>query len=347
MGFNPYFRQHATMRRCSMRTFPLLTFAAWVLAIAPYGNTSLRADVVTGRVLCDADNNQVIDPGDIGLAGVTVGIRSQGGSFTNFTVTGPDGSFSLEIPVFNDLANRQDPLSQIYVETIVPGTLPAGATVLLPQSPFAGENPDYYIAPAAPGGVPLSFHSAAGDSTTGDWLIASASCQSTGQTNVPPPVPPTLQTNACALSGAGSILSSGRHAAHIFSGGVIPGTSRRPAPRGHWTHDARDQKLRFSSTAIDSIACGSDMNLKQILITGRGTLSSYGGKRTPRIAVLFILWVQDAGRTRTGHDLYYLRVYTADGATQLLVSSDSGNPNDIAPVPISRGNLMIRAVTTH
>src|SRR2546429_9212425 len=83
-----------------------------------------RAAVVTGIVQCDANQNGTNDIGDVGLANVTVVVISQNHSFSNSTVTAADGSFSLQIPNFDPLAERQDPLSQSYMQTVDATTLP-------------------------------------------------------------------------------------------------------------------------------------------------------------------------------------------------------------------------------
>src|ERR1051325_2178851 len=134
-----------------------------------------RADVVTGRILCDANTNMNADAGDPGLSGVMVVIVSEAGGFSNATVSTADGSFTMTIPNCDSLAYRRDPLSQSYIETLSSATLPADATVLSPQ-PALGTTPAYYLNPAFPPG-PLFYISAAGTSTNGDWLVSSAACR--------------------------------------------------------------------------------------------------------------------------------------------------------------------------
>jgi len=48
------------------------------------------------------------------------------------------------------------------------------------------------------------------------------------------------------------------------------------------------------------------------------------------------------GEPGQGKDRLYLRVYNcSSGDTLMLISSDSSDPTDIAPVEISTGNLQI------
>jgi hypothetical protein len=54
---------------------------------------------------------------------------------------------------------------------------------------------------------------------------------------------------------------------------------------------------------------------------------------------------KDHGHSGKGVDGCYLRVFTADGTTLLLVSGDPSNPTDIVTVPISTGTLNIKVQT--
>src|SRR6476659_2230449 len=76
------------------------------------------AGTVSGFVFCDANQNGVIDSGDVPIAGVQVVVKGLVGSFSATTTSAGDGSFSVQIPPFDALALRRDPLSQTYVETL-------------------------------------------------------------------------------------------------------------------------------------------------------------------------------------------------------------------------------------
>ncbi len=299
---------------------------------------SARADVVSGRVLCDANNNLTNDAGDLGLASVMVVVVSEAGGFSNSTVTLPDGSFSLTIPNFDALAYRRDPLSQSYIESLTPGTLPADAMVITPQ-PALGTNPVYYISPATTNS-PLVYISAAGELTNGDWLISSAACQGS-----------SLQSNVCRIFGSGTIRGDSNRV-DSFSGNVSPKLKKNGFRQGNWTHVSRTLNLGFKSTEIDSIACGqgtgaslTDTNAATdaIVFTGRGTLRMLGGKHRTSTSVFFTVSAEDSGGPRAGGDTYYIRVYDQDNVTLLLVSGDPANPENIVPVPLTKGNLRIRS----
>ena len=304
--------------------------AAWVCfscVLLPYVASS---GTVTGRILCDADTNMVADAADVGIGGVRVIVVSEAGGYSNSAVTLADGSFSMSLPDFDAFAYRQDPLSQSYVERLAPDTLPADAVVLFPQ-PALGTNPVYYISPAiASNNTPIFYISLAGSSTNGDWLISSASCQT------------EMQSNTCRLSGRGAIRGAENRVEHSFGGSVSP-NGRNGLPRGNWTHQARTLNLRFKGNLIDTVLCaGGTSDGSAIEFSGRGTLTSGKGKKATVTPVLFTVHSEDHGQPGAGKDTYYIRVYNQAGETLLLVNGDSENPENIVPVPISKGNLRIR-----
>jgi hypothetical protein len=297
-----------------------------------------RGDLVSGRILCDANDNKMADVSDVGLAGVKVEMRSEAGGFSNSAVTLADGAFSMTIPNFDALAYRRDPLSQSYVESLTPTTLPADATVIFPQ-PALGSTPVYYINPAGPAG-PLTYVSAAGVSTNGDWLLSSAGCR------------PVSQTNTCRLTGSGSIVGASNRVEHSFSGSLPGKVKKNGFRQGNWTHDARALNLRFRSTEIDAVTCaqgtggvvaGTNEVVNAIEFSGRGTLRNLHGKRTMPVPVFFTAWAQDAGKAKGNKGEYYVRIYDGAGTTWILVSADPANPENIAPVPLTKGRFRVRA----
>ena len=313
--------------------------AAWVCLCYVCLLHPARADVVTGRIMCDANKSMTANAGDAGMAGVMVVVVSEAGGFSNAAVTAADGSFRMTIPNFDPLAYRRDPLSQSYIETLTPSTLPADAAVLFPQ-PALGTTPAYYINPAAPPSPLVYYVSAAGSSTNGDWLISSSACQG------------VVQSNACVLSGSGAISGASNRVEHSFSGSISPKVKRNGFRLGNWTHEARALNLRFRSTEIDAVSCaqgtdatatGAGDTWKAIEFSGRGTLRSRHGQRTESTRVFFTVWAEDHGTPGAGKDSYYLRVYNNEGATLLLVNGDPANPENIVPIPISKGNLRVRS----
>jgi hypothetical protein len=311
--------------------FKILAFACVSLSFVCFP-FSPRAGTVTGRILCDANTNMVADPGDAGISGVMVIVVSEAGGFSNSAVTLGDGSFSMSLPDFDASAYRRDPLSQSYIERLAADTLPADAVVLVPQ-PALGTNPVYYITPAiASNNTPISYISLAGSSTNGDWLISSVSCQA------------EAQSNSCSISGSGTIRGTTKHVEDSFGGNVSP-NGKNGLPRGKWMHEARTLNLRFESKHIDAVACAAGAGGgSAIEFSGRGTLTSGKGKKAAVTPALFFVHAEDAGKPKAGKDAYYIRVYNQAGDTLLLVSGDSGNPENVVPVPISKGNLRIKTV---
>lgn len=291
--------------------------------------SSAPAATVTGFVLNDVNHNSTFDSGDAGIANVQVIIVSQAGGFSNATVTAADGSFSLTIPNFDPLALRRDPLSQSYIETLNPATLPAGATNLFPQPiTYLSLTPAYYIDFAADL-TNVTFTSGTGPTPTGDWLIN---------------VPAGLAAD-CSLTGSGAISTKGRQKKieHSFQGRITPAG-------GQWTDLAHQARLQFKTTQIQTSECGTiegtaagsnSVPFNVMDFTGLGTLKGIGGSKTNYGTVNFTARVEDHGKPGKKADRYYLRVYSSDGATLLLVSGDQTDALNVITVPISSGDLRL------
>jgi hypothetical protein len=72
-----------------------------------------------------------------------------------------------------------------------------------------------------------------------------------------------------------------------------------------------------------------------------GTLKGIGGNRVSYNTVYFTAQAEAPVQTGKHTQRYYLRVYTPDGVTRLLVSGDSSNPTHVFTMPISSGDLNI------
>ena len=286
-----------------------------------------RAALVTGVVQCDANRSLTNDVGDAGIGGVMVVVTSLAGGFSNSTFTAADGSFSVQIPNFDSLAERRDPLSQVYFETLVVATLPPASIILFPPAiTYLSPTPGFYIDFFSADSTNLVYTSGPGSSSTGNWLVSSPSCQS----------------SACGLSGDGIIRVSLRRLEHSFGGRISPTALPDGTRRGHWSDVAHGAKLRFQSTIVQTVSCGGS-TANVIEFSGLGTLRGIAGNKARYDQVHFTARAEDHGRQGRGVDRYYLRVWSSDGTTLLLVSGDASNPLVIVPVPISTGNLTIGA----
>src|SRR5258706_4336147 len=96
--------------------------SAMVVVLTLGAATQAMAWFSSGYVVCDANQNEQIDAGDLPLQGVLVVATNQSGTFSNATWTAANGAFLLP------WADQPD----CYVEFIHPATLPAGSTVTLP-----------------------------------------------------------------------------------------------------------------------------------------------------------------------------------------------------------------------
>jgi hypothetical protein len=295
-------------------------------------STESHAAIVNGTVFCDGNQNGIIDTGDVGMPGVLVIVTNENNSFSNSDVTAPDGSFSIQIPNPGASAAVRDPLSQIFIETLDPASLPPDSTI---QIPLAVTNltstPAYFISfSGATNQTNLIFTSGTGNSSAGNWLIGNANCGSVSS------------LGNCKLSGNGHI-NGHRVVDHSFSGTVVSGNP----PSGRWTDTSRSLHLQFQSTAIQSVICGTN----SIEFSGTGTLRGRGFLESDG-PLQFTVEVESPsegnGRKSKSKNVqafqaYYLRVYTSDGTTLDLVSEDTADPTDIAPEPVTTGHLRIQS----
>jgi len=305
------------------------------LSLCLFVATAARAALVTGFIQCDSNLNATNDPGDPGVANVLVTITNFTHSFSNSAVTAADGSFSIFIPDFSTVLERIDPLAQIYVETIDSTTLPPGSSIVLPipmtnTDPVA-DFPGYFIDFAAD--FTNIIYSSGTGTNSGNWLIHNPDC--------------LPNSGNCGLNGNAVIGGHGRHADHSFGGHISPEEMADGSHHGHWTHLAITDKLLFQSTVIQNAICGPATSGpgQQIEFSGMGTLTNVGNgkkRKSDSSIVSFIAVVEDLGKQHDhAADRYYLRVFQSDGTTLLLVSGDPTNPEDIATVPVSAGNLTV------
>lgn len=290
-----------------------------------------RAAIVNGTVFCDANQDGIIDTGDVGIPGVLVVITNENYSFSNSAVTIADGSFSIQIPNPSASAAAHDPLSQIFVETLDPASLPDGSTILIPTAlTNLTSTPSYFITyVTTTNQTNLVFTSGRGNSSTGDWLINNPECGSAGN---------------CQLSGDGHIsvapIMGHREVDHSFGGTILSGNP----PSGQWTDTSHSLKLQFKSTSIQSVICGTG----SIEFSGTGTLRSLSGRHLDvENPLQFTVEIENLsagnGRKTKTVDAYYLRVFNSNSNTVELISTDVADPADISPVPVTLGHLIIQA----
>jgi hypothetical protein len=176
---------------------------------------------------------------------------------------------------------------------------------------------------------------------TNNFLIENPDC------TVVPPV-----ANKCWLTGGGTIRASNGEVIHSFGGVVNPGCSPTAAGGGNWNDVWQTANLHFKGLRMEVVDCGNlpghppgstspKTPFNYIDFQGTGTLSGIGGNRANYGAVNFTTRAVDLGEPGHGMDQLYLRVYDSTGQTLLLISADPADPLDVAPVPISTGNLQM------
>lgn len=304
------------------KLYLLLATASLILSI----QTVSRAAIVTGSIFCDANQDGVLDNGDIAVAGVTVVITNETGSFSNCAVSAFDGSFNIHIPDFSAVLEVQDPLAQVYIETLAPASLPAGSTIVLPTAVTnITSTPAYFISFAADQ-TNLIFTSGTGNSTTGDWLINDPECG--------------VSAGTCKVSGNATIKGeeTGDHkfADHDFGGMIVSGSPQL----GQWKDVSHNLRLTFESTSVQSVICGD----KTIDFSGTGTLTSTARKNLGETNVSFTAQVENLTTDPKNKTVttYYLRVFAADGTTLELVSTNMANPTNVAPETATSSHLRMQ-----
>lgn len=276
--------------------------------------TNVNAWWSQGKIFCDANTNGIVDPTDPPLQSVLVIVTNTSGTYSNASWTAADGFFIVPLPALPDQ----------YVEYIHPDTIPAGAAFVTPPTGIWSF------------GVTSNL-----DTVSADFLISSSSCS---------PIP--IRTGACWLTGGGTISNGKKKPADSFGGAVYPGCNPDAGNGGNWNHVAHNVNLHFQGKVIDMVNCGNVPGIPPgstspktpvnfIEFQGTGTLKGIGGNKTNYGEVFFFARAEDRGEPGKNVDRYYLRVYDATGATLLLVSGDMANPQNVAPIIISGGNLQM------
>jgi hypothetical protein len=285
----------------------LLLFVFSCLLFLSLANTS-QATWSSGYVLCDANQNGVLDEADTPVQSVLVVVTNLSGTYSNYSWTTAEGFFIVQLAIDVD---------DTYVETVVPATLPPDSGFLFPLPPVyqftINSNQEFFA---------------------GSFLINNPGCQSGG----------------CWLTGGGTI-GNGKKPDHTFGGNVYPGCSPTAGDGGQWTHIAHKAKLQFQGTVVQTVRCGNVAGIlpgssspitpfNMIEFTGYGSLKGIGGNKAKYDLVYFTARAED--RNEPGSDdRYYLRVFTPEGTTRLLVSGDQSNPTNIVTSEISGGNLQL------
>jgi hypothetical protein len=295
--------------RSAIRVLGAVAFVLLVSAQSAY------AWHIGGYVRCDANNNGLVDDGDLPLAGVTVTIKGVSvATFEASGATGADGKFAIGVLDF--------PAS--YTVTVA---VPNGATVISPENPYTVVIPEAIVPPYVV------------------TLVSSAACANSAC---------WLTGGGAKFSNILGINVAEKGPQHSFGGNVNPGCSPTAGDGGSWNHVAHGLKLHFHGQAIRVIRCGNVPGIPEgsespvtpfnfIEFEGVGTLTGVAGNKVDYGEVTF--WARAEDRNEPGSsgakdgalvDRYYLRVWDSLGVNRLLVDNGAG-----APVPITDGNLQI------
>ncbi len=122
------------------------TLGASLVSSIPVGASAMgfhydfgeRGPTLSGTVFQDTNRNGLLDPGEPGLANITVSLRDSTGDIVGFTQTGPDGSY-----LFN-LATLGLPVGSYSVAQVQPAgygtSTPSSASVSVPITGVTGVN---------------------------------------------------------------------------------------------------------------------------------------------------------------------------------------------------------------
>lgn len=281
----------------------------------------------SGCVYCDANGNGIFDTGDIPLAGVTVKIRNEAGTYSATAVTDSSGCFYIRLPDIVDT----------YIQTLDTSTLPEGATIIDPD-----------------GGV-LKYTLGNGnpDSITYTWLV---DCE-----------PHTHQACWMTGGGVKFCKELDMRAGECgprdsWGGNVYPSCDPDPGHGGSWNHLSHSKKLHFHGTDIEVVRCGNVPGIDPgsespvtpfnfIEFKGFGWLRGIHGNNVSYDKVYFFARVEDRNEPGSNgandgedKDRYFLHVFSDPsdpvGTTLLLVDQD-GDASTVDPLIITGGNLQL------
>jgi hypothetical protein len=248
----------------------------------------------------------VLCPNGTTAAGIGITVTA-GNTVFGATTTDGKGIYAIELPTL--------PPGN-YQVCVDPGTLPTGFTKVSGCQKIT---------------VPVG-----GLWAEADFILDGPACE--------PPPPPGL----CWLTGGGEIGKTKGVADFSYGGVVNPGCSPDAAEGGNWNVVNHLEELHFQGQAITVDACGGvptkspRVNVNTIDFHGTGIITGIGDNPTLKTDVCFVGHAEDWAESGSGKDLLYLYVYDcASGATRMLISTDTANPLNVAPVAISTGNLQI------
>jgi len=293
---------------------------------------------VEGFVACDANQNGLLDAGDILAPGAPVRAASTTSAFVGVASTDGIGHFLIELPQVPD-----------SFTLTLGATLPTGTSYVVPPSGiynFVTTETDFLL--------------------QRNFLVFSESC-----VTPPPPPPPPLLASCWMTAGGvkfepavGSLLTE-NGPTDSFGGNVFPSCSPLPGNGGNWNHVSHAQKLHFQGKNIQQVACGNlpgippgsnspKTNANFIWFWGDGTLKGIDGNSADFGHVFFLAYAEDRNEPGNSHgaksgqlvDRYWLYVFgnPADALNSglFLVDADSSVAT-FDPVTITGGNIQLHA----
>jgi hypothetical protein len=291
-----------------MKLFRILAVSTLLFTSATFTS---NAWIAGGLVLCDANHNGQVDATDTPLPGILVVVTNTTGTFSNANWTStPEGGYGVELP----------PVADSYVVYLHPLTLAAGTTFVLPTN----------------GIITFSLNGTTTSNFFGNFLVSNPTCTNT--------VTPPITNTDCCLSACATIGGTRQNPLIRFTGSVKPSCGCTNGDQGEWDLVDNTLNLRLQVSVLDILNCGSlagaSCSSNYIDFQGAGTLVGINGSVTNYGVVFFSARAVDGG-TISARDSLYLRVYTDAGVTLYLISSDTANPLNVAPLAISSGSIKV------
>lgn len=292
-----------------------------VCSLLAVGTSPAYAWHLEGRVVCDSNQNGLVDSTDAPMGGARVEVKSIAGPFTGVAVTDAAGHYTLDLPDFGDS----------YSLTLDTGSLPSGSIVLSPSGGSTSvSNADFTVPNVA-------------------FLVQSPACVEQKC---------WLTGGGAKFSQLTGTPVAEHGPQHSFGGNVNPGCNTDSGEGGQWNHIAHSLKLHFQGWQIRVVRCGNVAGIPPgsespvtpfnfIEFEGTGTLKGIHGNKVDHGTVQFFARAEDrnepgshGARDGARIDRYFLHVWNVADPSLLLIDIDH-DPSTVDPVTITDGNLQI------
>ena len=327
-----------------------------------------------GHVYCDANTNRRVDPCDVPICGALVVVTNFSGTFSNAAYTDAKGSFSIQLAPVADLYGDYLVAASLSAGSaiVIPGenqvfqfSIPTAYPSNIVTNDYLVQNLDCVPAPPPPpknghgwltgggtikNGKGKSLHSFGGvvnpgckESAEGGNWNETDFCQKLQFKGLTIEVVDFGVTTE-EVSGSGPDNKGSGNKGNKGSDDKGNKGSDNKGNKGSGNKDSdkndsgnkggkKDSRKKDSQSSVSSFSF--------IEFQGTGTLKGIGKNKVNYGTVQFFARAEDVDEPGHKTDRLYLRVFNSAGTTLLLISADSPNPLNVAPVTICTGNLQM------